>query len=71
MKDEIRKVMVIGHKNPDTDSICSAICYANLRHRIRERNLQSGLEDDGRVYEPCRAVVINKETEFVLHRFGF
>ncbi|MBQ7174999.1 MAG: putative manganese-dependent inorganic diphosphatase [Lachnospiraceae bacterium] len=71
MKDEIRKVMVIGHKNPDTDSICSAICYANLRNRIRERNLQSGLEDDGRVYEPCRAGVINKETEFVLHRFGF
>ena len=26
-----RKTIVIGHKNPDTDSICSAICYANLK----------------------------------------
>ncbi len=26
-----RKTIVIGHKNPDTDSICSAVCYANLK----------------------------------------
>ena len=28
------KVFVIGHKNPDTDSICSAICYANLKSKL-------------------------------------
>ena len=27
-------VFVIGHRNPDTDSICSAICYAELKHRL-------------------------------------
>ena len=27
------KVAVIGHKNPDTDSICSAIAYAELKNR--------------------------------------
>ena len=29
-----RKVYVVGHKNPDTDSICSAIAYANLKQKI-------------------------------------
>ena len=29
-----KKVYVIGHKNPDTDSICSAIAYANLKNKI-------------------------------------
>ena len=29
--DKTKKTIVIGHKNPDTDSICSAICYANLK----------------------------------------
>ena len=71
MINDTKKVMVIGHKNPDTDSICSAICYANLRNKIHERNMQAGIEDDGREYETCRAGVINKETEFVLNRFGF
>ena len=34
MPDEIQRTpIVIGHKNPDTDSICSAICYANLKTR--------------------------------------
>ena len=33
-----RKVFVVGHKNPDTDSICSAIAYAELKNRIRERD---------------------------------
>ena len=29
-----RTTMVIGHRNPDTDSICSAVCYADLKHRV-------------------------------------
>lgn len=29
----MKKVYVIGHRNPDTDSICSAIAYANLKIR--------------------------------------
>ena len=50
------KVYVVGHKNPDTDSICSAIAYANLKNKI------TGTED----YVPYRAGKLNEETQFVL-----
>lgn len=53
------KVVVIGHKNPDTDSVCSAIAYAELKNRIGE------LE-----YEPRIAGKLNPETEYVLKRFA-
>ena len=54
-----RIVRVIGHKNPDTDSICSAIAYAYLKNQISNEP-----------HEPRRAGDINKETEFVLNYFG-
>lgn len=54
-----RNPIVIGHKNPDTDSICSAICYANLKTRSTGRN-----------HEPARAGKINGETQYVLDYFG-
>lgn len=53
------KTIVIGHKNPDTDSVCSAICYANLKRIVT-----------GADYEPRRAGLINEETQFVLKYFG-
>lgn len=53
-----RKVLVIGHKNPDTDSICSAIAYANLKNQIAEDE-----------HIPMRAGDISDETKFVLERF--
>ena len=53
-----RKTMVIGHRNPDTDSICSAICYANLKGAIT-----------GETYIPARAGHVNGETQFVLDYF--
>lgn len=56
-----RTVYVVGHRNPDTDSICSAIAYAQLKN-------QTG---DGNIYVPTRAGQINAETEFVLNRFGW
>ncbi|MBQ1424431.1 MAG: DHH family phosphoesterase, partial [Lachnospiraceae bacterium] len=71
MKETTKKVMVIGHKNPDSDSICSAIAYAGLMNAVREKNIREGMKDCGKEYEACRAGVINKETEFVLRRFGF
>lgn len=58
-EERIRKTVVIGHKNPDTDSICSAICYAKLKKEVT-----------GRAYEPGRAGHINEETQFVLNYFG-
>ena len=54
------KIFVIGHKNPDTDSICSAIAYAD----IKNRSVQNAK------YIPKRAGQINEETEYVLNRFG-
>ncbi len=54
-----RPVYVIGHQNPDTDSICSAIAYANLKEKIT-----------GKRYIPKRAGQMNLETKYVLKRFG-
>ncbi len=54
-----KEIIVIGHKNPDSDSICSAIAYAQLKHQM-----------DGGLYVPKRAGDINKETAFVLNYFG-
>lgn len=59
MKEE-KTIYVIGHKNPDTDSICSAIAYADLKNRISK---------NGYTYLPKRAGQINEETEFVLKKF--
>lgn len=58
--EEINKVYVIGHKNPDTDSICSAIAYSRLKNKT----------DHGTVYAAKRAGQINEETEFVLKYFN-
>ncbi|MCD7807272.1 MAG: putative manganese-dependent inorganic diphosphatase [Lachnospiraceae bacterium] len=57
---EGKRIYVVGHKNPDTDSICSAIAYAELKNRTAP---------EGWVYVPKRAGHMNKETEFVLKAF--
>ena len=59
MPKAAHKVVVIGHRNPDTDSICSAIAYAELKNRTSTL-----------VCEPRRAGKMNQETEFVLKKFG-
>ena len=53
-----KKVWIIGHKNPDTDSICAAIAYADLKNKISEIK-----------HEPKRAGSINEETRYVLDFF--
>ena len=53
-----KEIYVIGHTNPDTDTICSAIAYANLKHKI-----------DGKNYVAKRAGAINSETSYVLDYF--
>ena len=57
-KDNTRPVYIIGHKNPDTDSICSALAYAYLKNT---------LEDGG--YIAARAGQLNQETQYVLNYF--
>lgn len=53
-----RKVYVVGHKNPDTDSICSAIAYAELKKQITGKN-----------YVAKRAGSVSEETRYVLDYF--
>ena len=60
MAESIRKINVIGHLNPDTDSICAAISYAYLKNQLGDP-----------IYEARRAGTINRETAFVLKHFGF
>lgn len=52
------KIYVVGHKNPDTDSICSAIAYADLRTKIT-----------GELHNARRAGHLNEETQYVLDFF--
>ena len=59
MEQSRHKVNIIGHQNPDTDSICSAICYAWLKNQL-----------GGATYEARRAGKLNRETAFVLKYFG-
>ncbi len=57
--DKKKEIIVVGHKNPDTDSICSAIAYSQLKNQLSGGN-----------YVPKRAGDISKETAFVLDYFG-
>ena len=55
----MENVIVFGHKNPDADSICSAIVMADLQTKVR-----------GEEVIPCRLGEINEETKFALKYFG-
>ena len=55
-----RTVCVVGHKNPDTDSICSAIAYAYLKNQTDDKNYN---------YRAVRAGQVSAETQYVLERF--
>ena len=55
-----KKIYVVGHKNPDTDSICSAIAYANLKQKLSK----------GEQYVAKRLGLLNPETEYVLEKIS-
>ena len=55
----MKPIIVTGHKNPDSDSICSAISYAWLKRQIT-----------GGEYVACRAGHVNPETQYILDTFG-
>ena len=57
-KEMTRPVYIIGHKNPDTDSICSALAYAYLKNTL-----------EGGGYIAARAGQLNQETQYVLNFF--
>ena len=60
MSAEKRKVWVVGHKNPDTDSICAALSYAYLKNQT----------ENDKTYVAKRAGAVNAETHYVLDYFG-
>lgn len=60
MSLKTKKIWVVGHKNPDTDSICAAIAYANLKNQKGEEGIK---------YEAKRAGELNEETKYVLNHF--
>lgn len=55
-----KRVLVIGHRVPDSDSVCSAIGYSYFKNHL----------DKTRLYVPCRAGALNEETTFILKRFN-
>lgn len=55
----MEKIIVFGHKNPDTDTICSSIVMADLQTKLR-----------GEKVTPCRLGEINEETKYALDKFG-
>ena len=59
MNNKTKQTYVIGHKNPDTDSICSAICYADLKSKITNET-----------YVAKRAGHLNEETQYVLKKYN-
>lgn len=59
MRENEKRVWVVGHKNPDTDSICAAISYAHLKNKSEKGT-----------FIPRKAGNINNETKYVLDRFG-
>jgi manganese-dependent inorganic pyrophosphatase len=64
---EEKKVWIVGHRHPDTDSICAAIAYADLKNKIEERDVPG--PDDRVHYIAKRAGKVSAETAYVLNYF--
>jgi len=56
----MKEVLVIGHKNPDTDSVCSAFAYAALKQELEPSHL----------FTAARCGNLNKQTRFIFDKFG-
>jgi manganese-dependent inorganic pyrophosphatase len=66
-----QEVLVIGHRNPDTDAVAAAIAYAWLKNRLwRKEALVRGETEPAQVAVPASLGPPNPETAFVLSRFG-
>ena len=69
MADKKKKTIYIsGHKNPDTDSICSAMALADLKNKIAEKQMMEEISGQV-VYQAVRAGHLNQETRYVMKAF--
>ncbi len=64
-------VYVVGHKNPDTDSVCSAIAFAYLWNKWKETGKFNKIMKIDVEAKPAVQGDVNPETQFVLEKFGF
>lgn len=64
-----KKVYVLGHKNPDNDSICSCVAYAYLKNECAKNALKEGKEIEY-FYEPVRLGPLPPETEWIFNKYG-
>lgn len=63
-----KKVYVVGHKNPDNDSICSAVAYAYLKNECSKNALKEGKEIEY-YYEPVRLGPLPPETKWLFNKY--
>lgn len=69
MTDKKKKpIYISGHKNPDTDSICSAMALADLKNKIAEKQMMEEISGQV-VYQAVRAGHLNQETRYVMKAF--
>ena len=61
-------IIVVGHKNPDNDAICSAVGYAYLKNELVRR--AAGGRDPDQVYKPARLGPLPPESAWVLEANG-
>lgn len=65
------KVLVVGHRNPDNDSICSAVAYAHLKNKLSARKQRFNYDEAGFNYVPARLGALPPESEMILKKNGF
>ena len=63
-------ILVCGHKNPDNDSICSAVAAANMHNIIAERERDRYTEENFPVYKAVRLGPLPPESAWVLAQQG-
>ncbi|MDR2716252.1 MAG: putative manganese-dependent inorganic diphosphatase [Coriobacteriaceae bacterium] len=66
-----RSVVVVGHQNPDNDSICSAVAYAYLRNEVEGRRQVADPAYRPFAFEPARLGPLPPESVWVLESNGF
>ncbi len=63
-------IVVVGHQNPDNDSICSAVAYAYLKNELEQRRQNDDTDYKPNVYLATRLGPMPPESEWVLEKHG-
>lgn len=63
-------VVVVGHRNPDNDSICAAVAYAHLKNELEKRTAENNPEYQMQRFVPARLGPLPPESAWVLEKYG-